>query len=183
MAGSAGLFPQRGRIVSAKPEWVAHANCQKLYSVFLSVRRAPPADEHHMLQPRAPLHQLPYEETVVILELVDIRINPGMQAEFDAAIERAVRTVTSRAQGMRGWQVHKCVETPERYVMQIVWDSIEAHMVTYRQSPLSPEFRAIVEPFFAQPPEMKHFELLVQSPGGFPLPAGSSPAAKAMSKE
>lgn len=99
----------------------------------------------------------------MILEHVDIRIQSGRQAEFEAAMERGLRTVMSRAQGMRSYQLHKCMETPERYLMQILWNSLEDHMVTYRQGPLSPEFRAIVEPYFAQPPAMQHFELLVKS--------------------
>jgi len=114
---------------------------------------------------------IPSAEPTMILELVDIRIHPGQEAAFDAAIGRALRTVTSRAPGVHGWQVHRCVETPQRYVMQVLWESVEAHMVGYRQSPLSPEFRAIVEPFFAQPPLMQHFELLARSEGAATGPA------------
>ena len=94
----------------------------------------------------------------MILEHVDILIEPGRQAEFEAAIERGLRTVHTRAQGMRGYRLDKCIETPGRYVRQITWDRIEDHMVGYRQGPLSPEFRAIVESFFVQPPVMQHFE-------------------------
>jgi hypothetical protein len=56
------------------------------------------------------------------------------------------------------------VETPERYVLQVLWDSIDAHMIIYRQSPLSPEFRDIVEPFFSRPPTFEHFELAAKGP-------------------
>ncbi|MFJ1259415.1 antibiotic biosynthesis monooxygenase family protein [Cupriavidus sp. CuC1] len=99
---------------------------------------------------------------VLILEHAEIWIKPGQQADFEAAIIQGLQTVMSRAVGMRGYKLHKCVESPERYVMQISWNTVDDHMVTYRQGPLSPKFRAMVEPFFAQPPVMQHFELLTK---------------------
>ena len=99
----------------------------------------------------------------MILELADIRIHPGQQAEFDAAIERGLRTVISRAEGMRGFKVNKGIESPERYILQIFWDTLEAHTVSFRQGPLFAEWRAIVGPFFAQPPVVEHFTLLAKS--------------------
>ena len=101
----------------------------------------------------------------MILEIADIRILPGKQVEFEAAIERGLRTVHTRAQGMRGYRLDRCVETPERYVLQVRWERVEDHMVGYRESPLSPEFRAMVRPYFAQPPEFQHFELVVEGEG------------------
>lgn len=100
----------------------------------------------------------------MILEIADIRIRPGQQAAFDEAIQRGLTTVIARAEGMRGWKVNKGIESPERYVLQIFWDTLEAHTVAFREGPLFPEWRAIVGPFFAQPPVVEHFSLLAKSP-------------------
>lgn len=99
----------------------------------------------------------------MILEIADIRIQPGKQAEFDAAIARGLTTVIARAEGMRGFKVNKGIESPERYVLQIFWDTLEAHTVGFRESPLFAEWRGIVGPFFAQPPLVEHFTLLTKS--------------------
>ena len=99
----------------------------------------------------------------MILEIAEIRIAPGQQAAFDEAIQRALTTVASQAKGMRGYKVNKCIESPERYVLQIFWDTLEAHTVTFRQGPLFAQWRAIVGPFFAQPPLVEHFTQLVES--------------------
>jgi heme-degrading monooxygenase HmoA len=100
----------------------------------------------------------------MILEIADIRITPGRQAEFEAAIRRGAETVISRAQGFRGYKVNHGVESPERYVLMVYWDTLEDHTVHFRGGPLFAEWRGIVGPFFAQPPHVEHFELVVKSP-------------------
>ena len=99
----------------------------------------------------------------MILELADIRIQPGQQVAFDEAIQRGVRTVIARAKGFQGFKVNKGIESPERYILQIFWATLEDHTVAFRQSPLFAEWRAIVGPFFAAPPVVEHFELLAKS--------------------
>jgi heme-degrading monooxygenase HmoA len=99
----------------------------------------------------------------MILEIADIRIPPGQQAAFDEAIQRGLTTVASKAKGFRGYKVNKCIESPERYVLMIFWDTLEDHTVGFRQGPLFAQWRAIVGPFFAQPPQVEHFTLLAKS--------------------
>lgn len=96
----------------------------------------------------------------MILEIADIRIQPGQQAEFDAAIQRGITEVIAKAEGFLGCQINKGMESPERYVLMISWASLESHTVGFRQSPAFAEWRAIVGPYFAQPPVVEHFTLL-----------------------
>jgi heme-degrading monooxygenase HmoA len=102
-------------------------------------------------------------EAPMILEVADIRIQPGQQAAFDEAIERGVNSVISRAQGFKGWKIHKGIESPERYLLMIFWETIEDHTVSFREGPLFAQWRAIVGPFFAAPPTVEHFTLLAKS--------------------
>ena len=99
----------------------------------------------------------------MILELADIRIPPGKQAEFDAAIQRGVESVISQAKGFRGYKVNQGIESPERYILMIYWETLENHTVDFRGGPLFPQWRAIVGPFFAVPPTVEHFTLVVKS--------------------
>ncbi|MBN8488847.1 MAG: antibiotic biosynthesis monooxygenase [Burkholderiales bacterium] len=99
----------------------------------------------------------------MILEIADIRIQPGRQAEFDEAIQRGLTTVIALAPGFRGFKVNKGIESPERYVLQIFWETLEDHTVGFRGSELFTQWRAIVGPFFAQPPVVEHFTLLARS--------------------
>ncbi|MFC5473417.1 antibiotic biosynthesis monooxygenase family protein [Paraherbaspirillum soli] len=99
----------------------------------------------------------------MILELADIRIHPGQQLAFDAAIQRGVEQIISKAKGFVGFKIHKGIESPERYVLTIVWQTLENHTVDFRESPAFAEWRAIVGPFFAAAPTVEHFSLLAQS--------------------
>ena len=100
----------------------------------------------------------------MILEIADIRIPPGKQAAFEAAIDQGLKTVASKAHGFRGAKVNHGIENPERYVLQIFWDTLEDHTVGFRQGPLFAQWRAIVGPFFAAPPVVEHFTLVSKTP-------------------
>jgi len=100
----------------------------------------------------------------MILEVADIRIQPGRQAEFDQAIQRGITTVIAKARGFQGWKVNKSLESPERYLLMIFWQTLEDHTVHFRGGPAFADWRAIVGPFFAGPPTVEHFTLLAKSP-------------------
>ncbi|MBC3885823.1 antibiotic biosynthesis monooxygenase family protein [Undibacterium griseum] len=99
----------------------------------------------------------------MILELADIRIHPGQQTEFDAAIQRGLAEVISQARGFCGFKVNKGIESPERYVLMIFWETLENHTIDFRESPAFAQWRAIVGPYFAAPPVVEHFSLLAKS--------------------
>lgn len=99
----------------------------------------------------------------MILELADIRIQPGQNEAFEEAIVRGVKTAIQPAKGFQGYKINKGIESPERYVLQIFWDTLEDHTVGFRGSPAFAEWRAIVGPFFAAPPVVEHFDLLAKS--------------------
>ena len=99
----------------------------------------------------------------MILELADIRIHPGQQAAFDEAIQRGVNEVISTAKGFQGYKVNKGIENPDRYILQIFWETLENHTVDFRQSAAFGEWRAIVGSFFAVAPTVEHFNLLAKS--------------------
>lgn len=98
----------------------------------------------------------------MILEIADIVIQPGKNTEFDLAIERGVREVIAKAIGFRNFKVQKGLDNPRRYILMIEWETLDNHIVDFRNSPAFLEWRAIVGPFFAAPPVVEHFQLLAQ---------------------
>ncbi|MDP3810886.1 MAG: antibiotic biosynthesis monooxygenase [Hydrogenophaga sp.] len=99
----------------------------------------------------------------MILEHADIRIDPLKSSAFEEAILLGVSTVIAHAKGFKGYKVNRSIETPGRYILNIYWDTLEDHTVGFRGSDLFPQWRAIVGPFFAQPPVVEHLELVGKS--------------------
>ncbi len=99
----------------------------------------------------------------MILEHADIRIHPGQNDAFEEAIARGLNDAIHKAKGFQGYKVNRGIENKERYVLQVFWDTLEDHTVGFRQSPAFAEWRAIVGPFFASPPVVEHFDLVVKS--------------------
>lgn len=99
----------------------------------------------------------------MILEIADIRIQPGRQAEFDDAIQRGITEVIAKSKGFNGFKLNKGIESSERYVLMIFWETLENHTIDFRQSSAFAEWRAIVGPYFAVPPTVEHFNLLAKS--------------------
>jgi heme-degrading monooxygenase HmoA len=99
----------------------------------------------------------------MILEVADIRIQPGQNAAFEQAIQFALTSVASQAAGMQGFSVTRGIESPDRYLLQIVWATLENHTVGFREGPLFAQWRAIIGPFFAAPPAVEHFSMVAKS--------------------
>ena len=103
----------------------------------------------------------------MILEIADIRITPGRNAEFDAAVKLGIETVIMKAEGYCLHRVVKGIESPDRYLLMIWWETLEDHTVKFRGGPLFPQWRAIVGPFFATgtPPSVEHYTLVAAAFG------------------
>lgn len=97
----------------------------------------------------------------MVLEIADLSIVDGKNAEFEKAIEAGVREVISKAKGFKNFRVQKGVENPNRYLLMIEWETLENHMVDFRGSPEFGIWRSYVGPFFEKPPAMEHFQLII----------------------
>ena len=85
-------------------------------------------------------------------------LGPQVDA-FEAAFAEAQALISA----MPGYQFHRlqrCLEKPSQYVLLVGWDTLEDHTVGFRQPPAFADWRAIIGPFFAQPPHVEHFTAL-----------------------
>ena len=96
----------------------------------------------------------------MILEIADIQIVSESQADFEVAIKRGIAESISQAKGFIDCQVQHSIESPERYVLMIHWETLENHIVDFRGSPAFQAWRGLVGPYFKCPPLVEHFYLL-----------------------
>ncbi|MBX9869342.1 MAG: antibiotic biosynthesis monooxygenase [Burkholderiaceae bacterium] len=99
----------------------------------------------------------------MILELADFRIQAGQQEAFNAVIQKGIDQIISKSTGFCGYKLNNGIESPERYVLMIFWETLENHTVDFRESPAFTEWRALVGPYFAAAPHVEHFNLLSKS--------------------
>jgi heme-degrading monooxygenase HmoA len=95
----------------------------------------------------------------MILEIADIRVHLGKHEAFKVAVEHGLSTVLSKAKGFQRYEVQHCLETPERFVLLITWDTLEDHTVGFRTSSAFAQWRSIIGEFLASPPHVEHFAL------------------------
>jgi heme-degrading monooxygenase HmoA/hemerythrin-like domain-containing protein len=100
----------------------------------------------------------------MILEVADVRITAGRQAEFEHAAHHGIQTLIAPSKGFRGYKVQRSVESPERYVLLLEWDTVEDHTVGFRGSAAFAQWRALVSDFFTQQPFTEHFEAIPPRP-------------------
>jgi len=99
----------------------------------------------------------------MIVEIADIKVRPEDCAAFSDVIARAASTVLAKAAGYRSHRILACQETPGRFILTVEWDTLEAHTVGFRQSPAFTEWRALIGPFFLEPPHVEHFDVVAAS--------------------
>ena len=98
----------------------------------------------------------------MILEIAQIEIKPGLEAEFEKGITEA-SAIFKQAKGCRHFEVRRSIEHPQRYRLLIHWDTLEAHTKDFTGSQAWKDYRAMVSPYFEAPPQVEHTELTLQA--------------------
>ena len=102
---------------------------------------------------------LPTETDTMIVEIADFKVRPEQRAQFLQAITGAATAYLAKSEGYRGHRILACQESPGRVVLTVEWATLEAHTVGFRQSPAFTEWRAMIGPFFLEPPHVEHFDV------------------------
>lgn len=96
----------------------------------------------------------------MILEIAQIDVTPGQEADFEAGVTKAV-PLFQRAKGCKGVTLQRSHEKPSRYRLFVQWETLENHTVDFRGSADYQEWRTLVGPYFASPPEVEHVRQVV----------------------
>jgi quinol monooxygenase YgiN len=95
---------------------------------------------------------------IVILEIAQIEVRQGMEAEFEANVAKAA-PLFAAAKGCHGMQLQRSLEFPLRYRLFVQWETVEHHTVDFRGSSDFQEWRRLVGHCFATPPNVEHTAL------------------------
>jgi heme-degrading monooxygenase HmoA len=91
----------------------------------------------------------------MILEIAQIDVKPGLEAEFEAGVAKAT-SIFKRAKGCNGLELQRSIEKPQRYRLLIQWETLENHTHDFRNSEDFKAWRALVGHCFVAGPEVEH---------------------------
>ena len=96
----------------------------------------------------------------MITEIAQIAVKPGLEEEFESSVKQAA-PIFRRAKGCHGMELHRSIETPTRYRLFVIWQTVENHTMDFRGSADFQEWRNLVGHCFAAPPEVEHVRQVV----------------------
>ncbi len=89
---------------------------------------------------------------VLEVALIDVSDADGFVHAY-----RGARSLVAQTEGCRSVRMTRGVESPDRFVLLVEWESVQAHEVNFRQSDRFTAWRAALGPYFAGPPQVEHF--------------------------
>ncbi len=93
----------------------------------------------------------------MVLEHAVITVREGASEAFEAALDRPGRS-SPAPPGSVSLSLHRGRGGPDRYLLLVEWETLEDHMVGFRESERFTQWRALIGPFFESPPLVDHFE-------------------------
>ncbi len=95
--------------------------------------------------------------TAHTVEYIRYRIPEQQSAEFLAAYTRAAAQLAAAPQCV-DYELARCEEDFEHFVLRITWTSTEDHIEGFRKSELFEEFLAEIRPYISSIEEMRHYK-------------------------
>jgi len=92
----------------------------------------------------------------MVTEIAYIKIDPAEAADFEAAVAEAAPFFKA-GEGCHGMRLERVEEDGALYRLCVQWESVDHHMVTFRESDGFQQWRALAGPFFVEPPKVEHW--------------------------
>lgn len=92
----------------------------------------------------------------MILEVAVLNVRPGEEPAFEAAFEQA-RPIIAAANGYLSHRLQRCVETRNRYILLVDWETLEDHTVGFRGSAAYQEWKRLLHRFYDPFPTVEHY--------------------------
>ena len=98
----------------------------------------------------------------MILEVAVLDVRAGSEAAYEAAFQRASSIIASMP-GYVSHQLQRCIEVPNRYILLVNWESLEAHTLGFRGSAEYQNWKRLLHHFYGPFPTVEHYALVPSS--------------------
>ncbi len=93
----------------------------------------------------------------MILEVALLDVLPGQTDEFVEAFAEASGRISS-AQGYLPHELQRCVQTPQRYVLLVRWETLADHSEGFRGSAAYTAWKRLLHHFYDPFRTVEHFQ-------------------------
>ncbi len=93
----------------------------------------------------------------MILESAVLNVKPEQREAFEAAFAQAAPIIASM-KGCIRYELHHCLEAPNRYLLLVWWEALEDHTIGFRGSAQYQEWRALLHHFYDPFPTVEHYQ-------------------------
>ena len=88
----------------------------------------------------------------MILEISYIQVAKDNLVPFELAVEKAIDDIISTSKGFIDFKMCRGLEEETTYVFMVWWETLEDHIIGFRESELFQKWRNIIDPYFEKPP-------------------------------
>lgn len=96
----------------------------------------------------------------MIFEIATIEVKPGSAEMFESGVAQAL-PLFGRAKGCRSIKLERSIEVPSRYRLVVGWDTVDDHLLGFRNSSDFQIWRSLVGDTFAAPPLVEHTKTIL----------------------
>jgi len=89
-------------------------------------------------------------------------VRPGQEAGFERDFAVALAWIGGAA-GYVSHELHRCLETSNRYALLVRWQTLEAHTKGFRESPEYLNWKKILHPYYDPFPIVEHYAMVNDS--------------------
>ena len=93
----------------------------------------------------------------MILEVAILNVRPGRGADFEHAFALA-QSIISMMPGYISHELRRCIESPDKYILLVWWQTLEDHTVGFRSSQQYNEWKQLLHHFYEPFPIVEHYE-------------------------
>ncbi|WP_067726923.1 antibiotic biosynthesis monooxygenase family protein [Oceanobacillus damuensis] len=96
----------------------------------------------------------------MVQEIFMLEVKSGNEEEFEKAFKQATAFMTT-AKGYNGAELNRCVEQQNKYLVSVSWNSVEDHVIDFKNTSEFEEMKKILGPFYLSVPKVQHYEKVI----------------------
>ena len=93
----------------------------------------------------------------MILEVATLNVRAGETQAFERAFGKAQEIIASMP-GYLSHELQRCLETPDKYVLLVRWQTLDDHVNGFRESARYQEWKLLLHHFYDPFPTVEHYE-------------------------